>query len=308
MGTAMTDDQVSELARLAPTVLLALDADSAGQEAMLRAARVAAGRKLALRVVPLPPGSDPADLAQEQGHEALAQLVGQSVPFVRFRVERELAKGDLSDAEGKDAVIAALGPVFATIPPSAMREELVALVADRTDLAPTLVASWLAREAAAAPPPAAAAPAPAAQVTPRATSPRTDGATRAEISFLAQCMATPTTGREVLDAIDIQEMFASDVTRRAAELVRSRLGGHAVEPSADDEELSALWARLGVVTGQRAASEDVLNSDRIELALHAVRRDGSLSPGQRAARVRELRKEKDSYDARFWEDTRPAPR
>jgi hypothetical protein len=63
-----------------------------------------------------------------------------------------------------------------------------------------------------------------------------------------------------------------------------------------------------VVTGQRAASEDVLNSDRIELALHAVRRDASLSPGQRAARVRELRKEKDSYDARFWEDTRPAPR
>src|SRR6478735_4558830 len=162
MGTAMTDDQVSELARLAPTVLLALDADSAGQEAMLRAARVAAGRKLALRVVPLPPGSDPADLAQAEGPEAVKRLVGESVPFVRFRVERELAKGDLSDAEGKDAVIAALGPVFATIPPSAMREELVALVADRTDLAPTLVASWLAREAAAAPlPRAAATPAPA---------------------------------------------------------------------------------------------------------------------------------------------------
>ncbi|HSD77156.1 MAG TPA: DNA primase, partial [Solirubrobacteraceae bacterium] len=37
MGTALTEDQVGELARLAPVVLLALDADSAGQEAMLRA-------------------------------------------------------------------------------------------------------------------------------------------------------------------------------------------------------------------------------------------------------------------------------
>src|ERR671936_2148115 len=44
MGTALTDEQVGELARLAPTVLLALDADAAGHEAMLRGARVAARR------------------------------------------------------------------------------------------------------------------------------------------------------------------------------------------------------------------------------------------------------------------------
>ena len=37
MGTALTGDQVGELSRMAQTVLLALDADSAGQEAMLRA-------------------------------------------------------------------------------------------------------------------------------------------------------------------------------------------------------------------------------------------------------------------------------
>ncbi|HWX73846.1 MAG TPA: DNA primase, partial [Solirubrobacteraceae bacterium] len=46
MGTALTAEQVGELARMAPTVLLALDADSSGQEAMLRASGVAARRKL----------------------------------------------------------------------------------------------------------------------------------------------------------------------------------------------------------------------------------------------------------------------
>src|SRR5919201_3933772 len=75
MGTALTAEQVGELARLAPTVLLALDADAAGQEAMLRAARVAAGRKLALRVVPLPPGSDPAHLVAAEGARAMADRV-----------------------------------------------------------------------------------------------------------------------------------------------------------------------------------------------------------------------------------------
>ena len=44
MGTALTGEQVGELSRMAQTVLLALDADSAGQEAMLRAAGLAAKR------------------------------------------------------------------------------------------------------------------------------------------------------------------------------------------------------------------------------------------------------------------------
>src|SRR5262249_38891606 len=145
MGTAMTDEQVGELARLAPTVLLALDADAAGQEAMLRGARVAARRNLALRVVELPPGNDPADLVAAEGARAMAERVDGSVPSVRFRVERALATGDLSSAEGKDAVIAALRPVFREVPASALREELVGLVADRTELAPALVASWLAQ-------------------------------------------------------------------------------------------------------------------------------------------------------------------
>ena len=67
MGTALTEEQIGELARLAPVVQLALDADSAGQEAMLRAARLAAGRKLELRVVALPAGEDPAELVQRAG-------------------------------------------------------------------------------------------------------------------------------------------------------------------------------------------------------------------------------------------------
>src|SRR5919109_3573816 len=91
MGTALTEEQMAELARLAPVVALALDADSAGQQAMLRAARVAARRKLALRVAPLPAGSDPADLVAAEGARAMADRVDASVPFVRFRVERELS-------------------------------------------------------------------------------------------------------------------------------------------------------------------------------------------------------------------------
>ena len=169
MGTALTEDQVGELARLAPTVLLALDADAAGQEAMLRAAKVAAGKKVELRVVPLPDGKDPADLALEQGPGALKALVESSVPFVRFQVERVLGKADLATAEGKDAAIDELKPVFADVPPSAVREELLRTVADRTNLPPTMVSSWLSQGARRSRP--APAPAPRRPAAPPAPPP-----------------------------------------------------------------------------------------------------------------------------------------
>ena len=112
MGTALTEDQVGELARLAPVVLLALDADSAGQEAMLRAAKVAAGRRLELRVVVLPTGQDPADLLLSEGPDGMRERVAASVPFVRFRVDRVLASEDLRSAEGKDRAVEELRPVL----------------------------------------------------------------------------------------------------------------------------------------------------------------------------------------------------
>ena len=119
MGTALTDEQVGELARLAPTVLLALDADSAGQEAMLRAARGARrGAALELRVVPLPAGQDPADLVSARGRRArCSELVG-GVGAVRALPRRARARrrATSTSAEGKRRVIDELRPVFAQTP------------------------------------------------------------------------------------------------------------------------------------------------------------------------------------------------
>src|SRR6202035_3245066 len=103
-------------------------------EAMLRASSLAAKRKLELRVVPLPAGSDPAELIQREGAEAMRAAVEKSVPFVRFRVERVLAGGDHSTPEGRDRMIEELRPVFATLPPSAMRLELMRMVSGRLAL------------------------------------------------------------------------------------------------------------------------------------------------------------------------------
>jgi DNA primase len=315
MGTALTAEQVAELSRLAQVVLLALDADSAGQEAMVRAARVAAGRRLELRVVPLPAGLDPADLVAQEGAAAIRERVERSVPFVRFRVQRELARGDLESAEGKDVVVDALRPVFATLRPSALREELLALVADRIDVAPSLVASWLEQRGGRGAPAAAGdgraaagstAGAPAAQAGDGAAgrAPRPPLATaldvtaRAERAFLAQCLALPSEGGALLEELDPMEDFASDLTRRAAAHLRGRLENPNAEIPAGDDELRALIAELTVRAGElrpsRAALEaDALSLDllRLERRITAARGTGDVA--SLVARREELRRRRD---------------
>ena len=90
MGTSFTEEQLGVLERIVQVLELCLDADSAGQEAMLRAARLAVGHKLDLRVVELPEGTDPAELVQAEGVDAVRTRVEGSVPFVVFHVERIL--------------------------------------------------------------------------------------------------------------------------------------------------------------------------------------------------------------------------
>src|SRR2546421_4564941 len=130
MGTALTEEQVSELARLvggsdAARVTLALDADASGQQAMVRAAAVAAGRKLDLRVAPLPEGRDPADLVTDEGADAVRARIAASVPFEEFSFERILAGADLGSAGGRDRALGDPRGVLATGAPGGHPEELV---------------------------------------------------------------------------------------------------------------------------------------------------------------------------------------
>lgn len=302
MGTALTDEQVGELARLAPTVQLALDADSAGHEAMLRAARVAAHRQLTLRVVPLPVGSDPADLVAAEGPDAVRRRVEASVPFIRFRVERELELADLADAEGKDRLIDALRPVFSDIAVGAMRDELVGLVADRTNLPPARIGSWLEQ----APAPSAAAAAPAA----RRVS-QLDPAARAERAFLAQCIALPAGGRTALQELDIEASFTSDLLRRAATYLRDHVDAPSVHLATGDDELAALVAELSVSATNLPASTAALEGERIGLDVQRLKREigtmrGSGDVATRVARLQELEARRDAAIERSMRETATA--
>jgi DNA primase len=292
MGTALTDQQVGELARMAQTVLLALDADSAGQEAMLRASTLAARRKLELRIVPLPHGTDPADLLQRDGREAMEAAVRASVPFVRFRVERTLERGDHSSPEGRDRMIDELRPVFATVPPSAMRMELMRIVSGRLALSESLAEQLLSGASGGR----GAAPAGAARAS-NGAGRRPAGVPRreeAERAFLALCIASPEEGARALAGLDVDEHFESELLRRAA---RRLSAGSLEQPFAvregtarleEDPELERLMAELVVEAGREDAHASMLEVQRLQLELARVDRQIQRARGQESGDVQAL--------------------
>ncbi len=105
MGTALTTEQLAELARAANTVFLALDADRSGQEAMLRAAHAAGERGVDLRVVPLPDGRDPAELIAADGAPAFERLLDGAISVPEFQERRILAEADLGSARGRERAL-----------------------------------------------------------------------------------------------------------------------------------------------------------------------------------------------------------
>ena len=101
MGTAITPDQLKMLGGYAEEVVLALDADRAGREAMLRAQRVAGSGRLRLLVAAMPEGEDPAELMQsEEGGARLREALAGAVELSVFHVRAILGDADLSTPAG----------------------------------------------------------------------------------------------------------------------------------------------------------------------------------------------------------------
>jgi DNA primase len=284
MGTALTDEQIDGLARLAPEVRLALDADSAGQEAMLRAARVALGRSvpLRLRVVALPHGEDPADLVKRTGAQEIQRLVADSAPFVRFRVLHTLQTGDLGDAEGRDQVSRQLTEVFSLLGPSAEREELRRIAADRLDLSPELLERVLPRGGGGGNGAGAGGASGAAAGAPSSASERGGGARPSamlgrreptERSFLALCIALPMLGAPALAELDLEADLTSNLTRRAAAHLREHLDSP-TSGLKDDDPLVGFMRELAVGDARAATpTPATFEIERLQLALARLDRE-----------------------------------
>lgn len=293
MGTALTEQQVDAIARLAPKALLCQDPDSAGQASAKRGLDALMAlmksdkwrtRALELRIVRLPAGEDPADVVQHTGADAMRELLEAAVEIERFEVQRALAQSGAS----RDEMLAAAAQVIAPLPASVLREDLIKLVADTLGIGVQLVNEVLRGPAVAPPEPAweerrwnggqrqgrrdggswkgrdrFRAPAPPPEpIDPREKLARQE---KTEKAFLSYCLALPDEGERRLTEIEVDDYFSSETTRRAATYLRGRLRTPGANLPTGDEELARLVAELQVRSGTLEATPDKLELEALQL-------------------------------------------
>jgi DNA primase len=140
MGTALTERQLKELARLTNRIWLCFDGDAAGEAATLRGMELAAAQGLDVRVVALPAGFDPADLA-----EGFEQRLARAESYVGYRVRLEIDR-----ASDRQEAFVRVREVLAGSEDSPERQDAIRYAADKLDLPKETQAGLAPRVAALA--------------------------------------------------------------------------------------------------------------------------------------------------------------
>jgi DNA primase len=123
-GTALTEQHVQLLKSFTHRMVLAYDADNAGQSAAEKWYQWEQQFDIEVKVAALPPGRDPGDLWQDDP-EQLVKAVEGSQRFMQFKLDRVLAGADLTSPEGRARAAEALVPVLREHPNELVREQYI---------------------------------------------------------------------------------------------------------------------------------------------------------------------------------------
>ena len=167
MGTALTDRQVRLVKKLASEIVLALDADAAGSQAMVRghevirealsesdhAVPVISWRGLVgyqesasvdLRVAVLPEGRDPDDVIR-QDPDIWKQIITEASPVLDFRLNASAAMHDLTGPRGRSQFVQEFLPLLSAVTDPVVRAHYLQRISRISLLSEEELAAMLAR-------------------------------------------------------------------------------------------------------------------------------------------------------------------
>ena len=255
MGTALTEQQLTRLARVTRNLYLCFDADAAGLGAMSRALTLGRKMGLSLHVVRIPDGLDPADyVLSGAGGEGFRALADDAQTLLQFHVRSALATHDLDKPDGRARAFAQLKEVLAEAATPIERDEELRHVADRLQLSAESVRYLLAGSGRSAEG-RDTADGGRGQAPQGGRAAAVGGAHELEVRFLAGCLAQPHRGRAVLAGVD-ESFFATAETRCALRVVKARLeregagdtlqtAAQAADEDDDGEALAEVVVRAG---------------------------------------------------------------
>ena len=167
MGTALTEHQVNVLRRLTGRVTMALDQDSAGQQATVRSLESSwhifqdrvVGRSQGttllqrqempeLRIVTLPEGQDPDEVIHRSPAE-WGRLLEGAKPLIEFVIAAAADQLDPSTPQGKTQIVDAVFPLIASVTEGARQDHYFQVLASRLGVTPETLKASIGRPSAA---------------------------------------------------------------------------------------------------------------------------------------------------------------
>jgi DNA primase len=133
-GTALTEDHIRLMKKFASRIVLAFDADAAGQNAADRVYQWEKSHDIEVAVARLPKGIDPADLASSDP-DALAVAVSAAQPFLGFRLDRLLASQPVATPEQRAKAVERAVEVVNEHPSVLVRRQYASQIAAACDFA-----------------------------------------------------------------------------------------------------------------------------------------------------------------------------
>jgi len=141
-GTSLTEDHVKLLRRFTKKVVLAFDADAAGQNAAERFYEWEKTYEVDVVVADIPEGLDQGELAISDP-ALLKTCVDEAKPFLAFRIDRLIRSSDLSSVEYRAKAAEKVIEMVREHPDSLVRDQYAMEISSRLRLQPELVRSQL---------------------------------------------------------------------------------------------------------------------------------------------------------------------
>lgn len=138
-GTALREDHFALIKRFCDRVVLAFDADPAGDLASERGFDFYAKTGVEVLVAPLPEGKDPADVALSEGAEAVNEILEAAEPLMRFVLRAEMSRYRLDTPEDKARAVRSAAQILSREPSGVARGEHSFWVAGKIGVDPVAV-------------------------------------------------------------------------------------------------------------------------------------------------------------------------
>ncbi|MFM1869940.1 MAG: hypothetical protein RLY99_684 [Pseudomonadota bacterium] len=155
LGTACTANHVRSLMRQADRIIFSFDGDAAGQRAAKRALEACLPMMAddkEVKFLFLPAEHDPDSFVRERGAPAFEEAIRQAMPLSSFLIQVANEGHDWNTPEGRAQTQHAAKPLLLSMPPIALRAQLIRELSQRIGITPSELENFCGLKPASPPP------------------------------------------------------------------------------------------------------------------------------------------------------------